>query len=92
MVRGMGIFLGLLYNWVVPGVDKVLAVDEVLGVEGSCCWGWEGKIGMVTKGWGVGGVGIGFGSSGLAGGSRAVDAKGSGSGSTCCKIFLSSCF
>ena len=63
----------------------------MLGVESSCglIGMLDGKVGMVTKGWAVGGVGRGLGSSGLAGGRGFVAVVGDGSGRACLKIFLS---
>ena len=87
MVRRTGIVVGLLYSWVdeVLGMDEVLGIDEVLGVEGSCCWDLGDTVCMVTKGWGVGGMGIGLGSSGFG-----VEAtNGGGSGRACIRIRFS---
>ncbi len=48
-----------------------------------------GKVGMVVKGWAVGGVGRGLGRSGFAGGKGFVAVVGGGFGRTCIRIFFS---
>ncbi len=49
-----------------------------------------GKVGMVVKGWAVGGVGRGLGRSGFAGGKGFAAVVGGGFGRTCIRIFFSS--
>ena len=83
------------------GEDEVLGVDEGLALEGSCCWDLEGKVCMITKGWGVGEMGIGlgsclggnsFGQQCSAGGRGVEAANGGGSVRACIKILSSICF